>query len=56
MRKMSLLKIFKAYKEPHQLAAITMLEHAMPDELLARDAEWITCFFAEPEPKESAYN
>jgi len=56
VRKISLLKIFKAYKEPHQLAAITILEHAMPDELLSRDAEWITCFFAEPEPKESAYN
>jgi hypothetical protein len=56
VRKLSLLKIFKAYKEPHQLAAITMLEHAMPDELLERDAEWITCFFAEPDSKESAYN
>ena len=56
MRRVSLLKIFKAYKEPHQLAAITMLEHAMPKELLEIDAEWITCFFAEPDPKESAYN
>jgi len=56
VRKVSLLKIFKAYKEPHQLAAITMLEHAMPDELLQRDSEWITCFFAEPDAKESAYN
>tara|TARA_R100001198_G_C5082989_1_gene123558 strand:- start:4 stop:177 length:174 start_codon:yes stop_codon:yes gene_type:complete len=49
---MHLTQIFKQYKEPHQIAAINMLEEALPAELLGRDAEWITCFFAEPALKE----
>ena len=50
--KISLRDVFKRYKEPHQLAALGILEEAIQDELLARDSEWIVCFFAEPEPKE----
>lgn len=49
---MRLTQIFKHYKEPHQIAAINMLEEALPVELLERHADWITCFFAEPDPKE----
>jgi hypothetical protein len=47
-----LTKIFKHYNEPHQIAAINMLEDALPEELLDRNADWIQCFFAEPPPKE----
>lgn len=50
--KISLRDIFRKYKEPHQLAAMGMLEDAIQDELLARDSDWIVCFFAEPEPKQ----
>ena len=49
---MRLTQIFKHYKEPHQIAAINMLEEALPVELLERHADWITCFFAEPDAKE----
>ena len=49
---MRLTKIFKHYNEPHQIAAINMLEDALPEELLDRNADWIQCFFAEPPPKE----
>ncbi len=49
---MHLTQIFKHYREPHQIAAINMLEEALSAELLERDADWITCFFAEPAPKE----
>jgi hypothetical protein len=47
-----LTKIFKHYSEPHQIAAIQMLEDALPDELLDRNADWIQCFYSEPAPKE----
>lgn len=52
MRKISLRDVFKCYKEPHQLAALGILEEAIQDELLARDSDWIVCFFSGPEPKE----
>lgn len=55
-RKISLRDIFKLYKEPHQLAALRILEEAMEDHLLARDHDWIVCFFSEPAPKECPYN
>jgi hypothetical protein len=47
-----LTKIFKHYCEPHQIAAINMLEDALPDELLDRNADWIQCFYSEPPAKE----
>ena len=49
---MRLTQIFTHYREPHQIAAINMLEDALPDELLDRNAEWIQCFYSEPAPKE----
>lgn len=49
---MKLTQIFKHYREPHEIAAINMLEDALPAELLDRNADWIICFFAEPEPKQ----
>ncbi len=50
--KISLRDIFKYYQEPHQLAALSMLEEAMEEELLSRDSDWIVCFYAEPNAKE----
>jgi len=47
-----LTKIFKHYREPHEIAAINMLEDALPAELLDRNADWIVCFFSEPAVKE----
>ena len=49
---MRLTQIFKHYNVPHQIAAIQILEDAIPDELLDRNADWIQCFFAEPPAKE----
>ena len=49
---MRLVQIFKHYKEPHEIAAINMLEDALPDELLDRNADWIQCFYSEPPTKE----
>ena len=51
-RKISLRDVFKFYREPHHLAALGILEEAIQDELLARDSDWIVCFFSEPDPKE----
>ena len=56
MSKISLRSIFAEYKSPHELAALEMLEDALPPELLDKDADWIVCFFAEPPSKESPYN
>ena len=50
---MKLTKVFKHYREPHQIAAINMLEDALPAELLDRNADWIVCFFSEPPTKEA---
>ena len=45
-----LRKIFEAYTgDSHQLAAIEMLAHSMPPELLAPDAEWLECYQVECE-------
>ena len=52
MKELSLRDVFKIYQAPHQLAALGILEDSLPEELLARDADWIVCFFSEPEPKE----
>ena len=49
---MRLTQVFKHYREPHQIAAINMLEDALPDELLDRNADWIQCFYSEPALKE----
>ena len=49
---MRLTQIFKHYNAPHQIAAIQMLEDAIPEELLDRNADWIQCFIAEPPTKE----
>ena len=49
---MELREIFSAYKEPHHLAALDMLEEAIDPALLDIESDWIVCFFAEPDPKE----
>jgi hypothetical protein len=49
-------RVFKHYKEPHQLAAIKMLEELLPKEALQVDSDWYVCWTAEPDPKESQYN
>ena len=49
--RVSLRCIFSEYTEPHQLAALQMLEEHLAPELLAEDAEWLVCFLAAPKPK-----
>ena len=59
MRKVRLYKILKQLTDsPHHIAAINLLEDAMPDELLDRHCEWIECFMAEnePRPEKAKYN
>ena len=42
---MNLRKFFAAFEGgPHQLAAIEMLADAMPQELLQKHCDWISCF------------
>ena len=55
MKKLKLAKFFRAYSgSPHHLAAVNMLEEALPLHLLNKNADWIVCFEAEneadPEP------
>lgn len=46
---------FKHYKgEPHQAAAVDLLQSMMPESLLRSDAEWIEAYRATPKPKPSA--
>ncbi len=43
--RVSLLKFFAAYEgKPHQMAAVSMLAESMPEELLNKFCDWITCF------------
>lgn len=51
--KVSLRCIFPEYTEPHQLAGLAMLEEKLAPELLADDAEWVSCFLAAPPRKDS---
>tara|TARA_Y100000401_G_C8309087_1_gene218696 strand:+ start:491 stop:667 length:177 start_codon:yes stop_codon:yes gene_type:complete len=45
MRKIRLVELLRRYKGlSHQVAAINMLEAAIPQELLDRNAEWIECY------------
>lgn len=50
---MKLTQVFKQYKQPHEIAAINMLEDSIPAELLDRNADWIVCFYSEPPVKEA---
>ena len=43
-----LRKFFEAYVgDPHQMAAVDILQSQMPEELLTADAEWVDCFQVE---------
>ena len=43
--KVTLRKFFEAYEgKPHQLSAVHLLQDSMPDELLEKFCDWITCF------------
>ena len=33
--------------QPHQLAALNMLQAALPDELLDPKADWVDCWYAD---------
>lgn len=46
-------RLFSKYREPHQVAAIVMLEELLPPEALQTDADWYVCWMAEPEAKET---
>ncbi len=46
-------RLFSKYKEPHQVAAIVMLEELLPPEALQTDADWYVCWMAEPDAKET---
>jgi|TARA_B100000035_G_C21011560_1_gene559863 hypothetical protein len=45
MEKIRLIDLIRRYRGlSHQIAAINMLQDAMPEELLDRDSDWIQCF------------
>lgn len=46
-------RLFSKYQEPHQVAALVMLEKFLPPEALQTDAEWYDCWMAEPDAKET---
>tara|TARA_B100001057_G_scaffold103785_1_gene101247 strand:+ start:3069 stop:3260 length:192 start_codon:yes stop_codon:yes gene_type:complete len=60
MKKIDLEKFFKSYDEgaSHHIAAVHILEAAMPDELLDKESEWVVCFEAvyETDPVKDNYN
>ena len=45
-------RLFSKYREPHQIAAINMLEEMLPPEALRTDSDWYVCWMAEPDAKE----
>ena len=47
-RPQKLLKFFEMFESgaPHHIAAVGMLEEALPPELLDRNSDWIVCFNA----------
>ena len=52
MANIKLRDFFKHYRgEPHQAAAIDMLQSMMPESLLRPDSEWVESFRAAPPPK-----
>lgn len=54
MTYIKLRDFFKYYKgEPHQAAAVDLLQSLMPESLLKSDSEWVDCFRAAPQPKPS---
>mgnify|MGYP003116911851 CR=1 FL=1 len=46
MSKLKLLDYFQLFEggAPHHLAAVSILEESMPDELLDHFADWAVCF------------
>lgn len=45
MERIRLIDLIRRYRGlSHQIAAIHILEDAMPEELLNRNSEWIECF------------
>ena len=45
-----LIKFVEAYEgNPHQIAALRMLEDLLPNEILSPTAEWVECYQAECE-------
>ena len=43
--------------QPHQLAALNMLQAALPDELLDPKSDWVDCWYADGSGwEETGYN
>jgi|14_taG_2_1085336.scaffolds.fasta_scaffold12071_3 hypothetical protein len=47
-RTIDLVALVKRFThEPHQVAALNMLQEALPIELAASNAEWIECYYSD---------
>ena len=59
MRQVDLVRLLRGMTDSsHHIAAINMLQAAMPKELLDPECDWIVCFYAEnePDPQVANYN
>ena len=59
MRQVDLVRLLRGMTDSsHHIAAINMLQDAMPKELLDPECDWIVCFYAEnePDPQVANYN
>ena len=57
-RKIDLVHVIRRFSgQPHQIAALNMLQEALPDELLDPSADWVDCWYADGSGwEESGYN
>ena len=47
-RKIDLVHVIKRFNgQPHQIAALNMLQEALPSELLDPSSDWVDCWYAD---------
>ena len=47
-QKIDLVHVIRRFSnQPHQIAALNMLQEALPDELALPSAEWVECYYSD---------
>ena len=47
-RRVDLVALVRRFShEPHQMAALNMLQEALPDDLALPSAEWVECYYSD---------
>ena len=56
MKKVDIRQFFEEYTgDPHQIAAIDMLQDSLPEELLDKDHDWVVTFRVAPAKKPETF-